>query len=185
MKRSTWRRPPHSTLTDEQRAVLNQIELLSPESFNDQSAFSINLNAMIKDKQDTLRFKQRQQARAKQERRKQQEQAWEPLMVNWCKDNLSVGDIVKMRGCRDGHGLREILELDYNAKYGAIHCNQLRVNRWRRGASYVDLKDDGRPYTIGVTDHMWNKVTHIVNVSDDGQAFLTPIKEIVKGLTEE
>jgi len=174
--------------TTEELGVLDQIEKLPTNSFDDkQSLFLMNLTALLEDKQEQLQFAQRMRDEAKQRSRERQRIQWEPLMVAWCKENLSVGDVVKMKGCRDGHGLREIIQIDMNAEYSNLKCHQLKAGRagWQLRQKGRKAKFNATP--VGITDHMWNKVTHLVEIhthsegtDNDYPYELIPIKKLIK-----
>jgi hypothetical protein len=93
--------------------------------------------------------------------RKQLAEARAPKILAWLKDHLQPGMKLKMKGCRDGHGLRQFIRWD---RYGNLVCWQINIGRkWTRG--YIKV-----PEEVGtqVTTHMPDKVVKVWVEKVDG-----------------
>lgn len=99
---------------------------------------------------------------------------YRPKLIAWAKENLKPGMYVKMRGCRDGHGLREVIELKTNTRgYGrmpTIVCWQLDFKFW---VPFKTKLPDQTPILVCRTEHLMDKVIGIVDI--------TPAKDVAQG----
>jgi hypothetical protein len=94
-------------------------------------------------------------------------------IANYLKNELKLkeGTVLKMRGCKDGFGLREFIRWD---EHGNLVCWQLLSNRNRLNKHH-QLFSPNYDRSNQVTTHMPDKVSGIVI---DG--VLTPIKSLIK-----
>ena len=101
-------------------------------------------------------------------KRRQAADEYRPKLIEWAKENLKPGMHVKMRGCRDGHGLREVIELKTDSRgYGrmpTIVCWQLDFKFWQRRTSVLNLPDQ-TPIRVSRTEHLMDKIIGIAEIT--------------------
>jgi hypothetical protein len=121
-------------------------------------------------------------------KRRQKADEYRPKLTEWAIENLKPGMHVKMRGCRDGHGLREIIELKTETRgYGrmpTIVCWQLDFKFWVPRKNELP---DQKPIRMNRTEHLMDKILGIAkitaaeDVAYQGEKRFTyePIKKII------
>lgn len=74
-------------------------------------------------------FRQEEDRNYEEKRKREQsrEEEFQPKLLKWARQNLTVGMKLKMKGCRDGNGYREVIELDMNNDnpHARITCRKL------------------------------------------------------------
>ena len=109
-------------------------------------------------------------------KRRQVADEYRPKLIAWATENLKPCMHVKMRGCRDGHGLREIIELKTDSRgYGrmpTIVCWQLEFKFWQRRTSALHPPDQ-TPIRVCRTEHLMDKII--------GIAEITPAEDVAHG----
>lgn len=106
-----------------------------------------------KTEQDRWR-KQAEAAEAKRRAQAAPKAAKEAAKLRWLLDNLKEGNILKMVGCRDGHGYREFIRWTPNNN---LVCWQMEAERSRGNYKVFVPASRG----ILVTTHMADKVSKI------------------------
>ncbi len=101
-------------------------------------------------KQQEIEWKKREQVRAI--KKKEFEKTTLPKIEKYIIENLKEGDIIKVKGARDGKGIRQFLKLVNNK----LECRQILTHR------SVGYKTEGYGVKLGqITEHQIDKVTHI------------------------
>lgn len=93
-------------------------------------------------------LRERKQATAEQRRKAQAE--LNPLIEQWVENNVRPGMFLKMKGTRDGHGIREVLSV--KKKYGrhpVLVCHQIQPP-----SRHTDWELEVQQ----ITEHDFNKV---------------------------
>jgi hypothetical protein len=126
-----------------------------------------------KDEQDKIERKKREESDAK---RKELERVFLPKLEKWLIQKATVGTRFKMKGCRDGDGIRELISRPNADREGyriSLECRQVFPSR-------KQWNGVGRPLTTikesygQITQHMSDKVTAVLV---DGQ--WVPIRQVV------
>jgi hypothetical protein len=168
-------------LTAAQKALIDHVEnSLRYGPFLDQD-FSHYGSRFIDTLKETIHEVQRERYQrviemedAARLKRRQAADEYRPKLIAWATKNLKPGMHVKMRGCRDGHGLREIIELKTDTRgYGrmpTIVCWQLDFKFWPRSGRILP---DQEPIRVSRNEHLMDKVI--------GIAEITPAKEVCQG----
>ncbi len=104
----------------------------------------------------------------KRARERKREKEFQPKLLEWAKKNLKVGMKLKMKGCRDGNGYREVVELDMNNDnpHARITCRKLIF----RDTKF--WKDNH------ITTHGIDKILGPLKISD-GRAGHTSLRKIL------
>lgn len=87
-----------------------------------------------------------------------------PKLEKWVVDNLKPGVRVKMKGCRDRHGIRDVLSIKTDGwnKRVSIECRQVSIDR------------HGNETLQGITTHYCEK---LLAVFMDGKKI--PVRQLV------
>ncbi len=89
---------------------------------------------------------------AKDNRQVELDKAYWPKLKSWVDHNVQPGMLLKMTGCRDGVGLREVIGIQGNL----ISCYKLKfpILPWKG----VPTQHYQKPLRTQVTNHHWKKV---------------------------
>jgi hypothetical protein len=79
-------------------------------------------------------------------REQEREEEFQPKLMKWILDNVRPGDYLKMKGCRDGSGYREVMEIDWDKK--RMTCYKLVLDRW----------PNQRFIRVQLTEHGFDKI---------------------------
>lgn len=112
---------------------------------------------------------------AEQKRKNEEKEKNRDLFYQSLKRVLAPGMLIKMKGCKDGQGLREFIRWD--GEY--LVCWQIKMQRQRQGGgrgNYITQQIN----TNVVTTHMADKVSGVYGKTSKQ---LIPIKQILGGLT--
>lgn len=86
------------------------------------------------------------------------ENNWEPRLKTWVETHLKPGDRLKMKGCKDGEGIREFIRID--TSYGAYRIRCLQILRTKRrmpgDVGWTIVEEEGQN-----TLHLIDKLTHV------------------------
>lgn len=105
-------------------------------------------------------------------------------------EEMQVGDIIKVRGARDGHGIRQFLGFEETADGPIAVCHQIEARYKFIPLKSADSAKKGHRHLVitpssvtmwkilGVTRHMLNKLVGKVDVRRVGDDFL--VKEIFR-----
>jgi hypothetical protein len=146
------------SLTANEAKALREIELsldvnLRLASWDYDSAFLKSLKDLIKDKGKEARdriFARSDEIRARERERTKE---FKPRLKGWVLRNIKPGMILKMQGCRDGHGIREVISV--NGERSDLKCYKIHLPR------------KGPTSRTQITNHMMDKVLGIVTISED------------------
>jgi hypothetical protein len=108
------------------------------------------------------------------DKRKKREAELDKLITLWINGgHLTAGMVVKMKGCRNGRGLRQVLSI----KNGMVECRQIIIRRFPAPHGYYSRVEE----SLGqITTHLSNKIQ---SVKVDG-GFI-PIREIVEAYRDK
>lgn len=99
-------------------------------------------------------------------------------------EELQVGDVIKVRGARDGHGIRCFLGFEETATGPQAVCHQLEVKRRFIPLKCIDSAKKGHQHLVitpssstvwkvlGITRHMLDKLVGKATVHRVGDDFL-------------
>jgi hypothetical protein len=106
-------------------------------------------------------YKARQEAEAAARRVAAEKQAAKAAELaakveKWAEANLKPGMRVKMAGCRDGNGIRDVLRIFPG---GTVECRQVLLRRsWNRDAKAFDVSES----LGGITTHSPSKIRGVL-----------------------
>jgi len=112
---------------------------------------------------DSQEYKRQQRIQLKKNADRAMREANQAKLVEkWAKKNISAGDFIRVRGARDGHGVREVISVESDRLVCRAYA---RHHTWRGDTSSVpaDAVMFGTKVfapRVQMTDHMYNKVTH-------------------------
>ncbi len=110
------------------------------------------IEKQIKDKRTELLKEKYDLILTKDNRQIELDKAYWPRLKNWIDANVKPGMLLKMTGCRDGVGLREVIGIQGDL----ISCYKLELPRlpWKGDPD----RSHQIPRRSQVTDHHWKKV---------------------------
>lgn len=117
----------------------------------------------------------------KREKRRELETEWARMVDRYVAENIEPGMLIKVKGTRDGHGIRRVMKKipSTRGEGGSLQCLQIRAVKSEQGnPSTVELvydnfgETDGEPYEVeGITVHYYNKVIGLVRPTIDHNRF--------------
>jgi hypothetical protein len=144
--------------------ILQQINDLSPQEFEDLR--SEIENTLQKKAREADQRRLRERAR-KNEDRQARERLVGEAAERWCQANLITGMVVKVKGARDGHGLRQVITIQGNELLG-WQVTPRKVKKLDDDGNVVTNPSTGRPvyethyHRYGqTTTNMLNKVREV------------------------
>lgn len=97
----------------------------------------------------------------------------EAKATEWAEKNLQIGQMIKVVGTRDGHGIRLVLNIDHDNK--SVECRQIGARPYfYRGEAVIEHL----PY---LTTHNFGKVRGIVELVDTGRPMNPLFTDKLKG----
>ena len=147
--------------------IIAAVEALPIEAFAAQGQ-ALELRELVSRRSDeyfsSQEYKRQLRIAAKKNaERKTREEAQAKLNEKWAKKHVHAGDFIRVKGARDGHGVREVISVESDRLVCRAYA---RHHIWRGDTSSVpaDAVTLGtKAFTprVQMTDHMYNKVTHI------------------------
>jgi hypothetical protein len=135
----------HQPLTEEQIRILIEVGCVLRED-PEAGTFMGTLDWFRKEIGRERREKKWAEDERKRKTEKEREAEFQPKLMAWLKKNAKPGLYLKMKGCRDGSGYREIMEIDWEKE--RMTCYKLVLGRW----------PSQKFIRVQLTDHAFDKV---------------------------
>lgn len=173
-------------LGDMERRV--RLEMADIEDIPDLRSLKTTIENQIAELEE-LDFRLRSAKNSREDKnRKRREEELRPRLLKYVKTYLKPGMRVWMKGCRDKHGFREVLELkhiDTLSTNPIIVCRQINKNRkykngkWQgAGTEFIIVETKGQ-----ITEHYFDKLIGIERKWPDGSESRIPIRKILDVLS--
>lgn len=155
--------------------IISIIDDLPLEAYKG-TAFAAIVETRLKQRQreyfDSEQRKKDEQRQIKEgEKRQEEKQKHDKKVVDWVSKNVRVGDIVKMSGCRDGHGIRRVSKIEWNPDRSVKRLICLAFEKTRTTVDFGHIPElvVKRPkFTVvfyernQLTEHLPNKIVSIL-----------------------
>lgn len=126
-------------------AITTTLETLSSKEVAQVEFYEEVKNLLIKKSIDWARSQERKQLQAAKDAvaatKKKQQQKRDKQVAGWVPGNVFAGDIVKMSGTRDGHGIRKVVNIKSHNTWFEVECVAFR--KIKRISNQTDAATSG------------------------------------------